>query len=172
MDGVGVENQKSTLKEIERVLEKEEVDTIMLEINQMPKLRTYKVLKQNTGTEEYISSKINRTRRSLLAKTRLGVLPINIELGRHRKQKLEDRTCPNCPDRVEDESHFLTTCPLYHDIRRTLFQKFEEKNKIKLQDLDDMDALFALLNVNTTINIVGKFIEEALILRSKSMQRA
>ena len=40
-------------------------------------------------------------------------MPIQIELGRFRGQKLEERICPICNTAVESEIHFLLECPSY-----------------------------------------------------------
>ena len=160
--GVGIEQQRLVTQEVETNLVKEEITNLQEEIKKMPKLRTYRIVKQNYETEPYLKLHMNRYRRSLVTKIRLGVLPINIELGRRKKQKLEERTCPSCPDQIEDETHFLLTCPLYNDNRLRLFNVFEEKTSINLNDLPLSDALFALLNLTVTINSVAKFIEESL----------
>ena len=46
-----------------------------------------------------------------------------IEKVRHSKNPLQraDRKCPFCKDQIEDECHFLITCPLYIDDRRDFF---------------------------------------------------
>ena len=45
---------------------------------------------------------------------------LQIELGRYHKPSLElsERTCPFCPNQIEDEYHFITECPMYNDERQ------------------------------------------------------
>ena len=49
-----------------------------------PKLRTYVTFKNLLRKEEYVSCNLSRLERSYLAQIRLGILPINIEVGRFR----------------------------------------------------------------------------------------
>ncbi len=58
-----------------------------------PKLRTYMEYKQTFGTEEYVKYCLSysRKRRSLIAQTRIDILPLHIETGRFRNVKLENR---------------------------------------------------------------------------------
>ena len=65
---------------------------------------------------------MSRQRRSLMAQFRLGILPITVETGRFRNIPLQDRKCTICDlNEVEDEKHFLCICPVYNDIRSTLY---------------------------------------------------
>ena len=57
------------------------------------------------------------THRSAPAKVRCGVAPINLELGRYRGIPEDERTCPMCPDHVENEAHILINCAFYNDLR-------------------------------------------------------
>ena len=51
--------------------------------------------------------------------------PLMIEKGRHSRPPIErtERKCPFCKDHIEDECHFLITCPLYKDGRKVLFDE-------------------------------------------------
>ena len=61
--------------------------------------------------------KINFKNRQKLSRLRLSDHKLKVELGRYTKAKarLEDRTCTFCPNSVEDEYHFLITCPMYKE---------------------------------------------------------
>ncbi len=83
-------------------------------VNSKPKLRTYKTLKSSIQPELYVTCHLSRIKRSLTAQQRAGILPLNIELGRFRNIKLEDRICSLChPNVIEDEFHFILQCPLF-----------------------------------------------------------
>ncbi len=83
-----------------------------------------------------MKSYMNRFQRSTFAKFRCGILPIQIELGRFRGQKTDDRICPVCKNGVETEIHFLLECPSYN--RNAFFQdlsinqNFSSVQKLKL----------------------------------------
>ena len=69
---------------------------------------------------------LNRKQRVSLTKLRVSDHKLMIEEGRRKKPRIprELRTCNMCPNKIEDETHFLTNCPLYGS-RSKLFQEFE-----------------------------------------------
>ena len=68
---------------------------------------------------------IPRGHRAAFSKFRCGVAPIRVEIGRYERLALEDRHCFNCSNQVEDEEHVLLHCPIYQEIRQTLFDKIQ-----------------------------------------------
>ena len=93
-------------------------------IQQKPKLYYYKQIKNEYKAENYCYINLKKFQRSLLAKFRLGMFPINIELGRYQRIPREQRFCPLCDlDKVEDELHILFDCPRYCELRKPLFEQ-------------------------------------------------
>ena len=90
------------------------------EIYQKPKLCTYVTFKYTFGPEPYVYSYMSRSERSLLAQLRIGVLPLKIETGRYNNVKVEDRMCELCDLDIEDEKHFVCSCPIYAAIREEI----------------------------------------------------
>lgn len=87
-----------------------------------PKLRTYMHIKQNFSPELYVTSRLPRSQRSLVAQLRCGILPLAIEVGRFKNTPEENRLCVLCDlGEVENESHFLLYCTHYDDLRESLF---------------------------------------------------
>ena len=75
--------------------------------------------------EEYLSKIVSRKARSLISQIRLGILPLEIEVGRFRGVSPEDRLCQNCNmGVVESEVHFICECPLYNDLRHAMNNKY------------------------------------------------
>ncbi len=74
-----------------------------------PKLRLYKEFKRDKGRERYLELNMYKKERSVLAQFLLGILPIEVEVGRYRQKSLHDRTCPFCKNEVEDEFTFFLT---------------------------------------------------------------
>jgi len=94
-----------------------------------PKLRTYRIFKNSYVVEKYILQCTPKHERSLMAQLRCGVLPLEIEIGRYRKDKdgkkldVNERKCKVCnTDVVEDESHFILHCTKF-DAERSCFFK-------------------------------------------------
>jgi hypothetical protein len=90
------------------------------------KLRTYARFKFSLGQETYLSVNMPRKVRSFLSRFRMGVAPLQVEMGRRQdRQDAAARACPVCGAAVEDEEHFLLVCPLYEDLRRDLVDETE-----------------------------------------------
>ena len=101
---------------------------IMNEINDSnknPKLRTYKLFKNDYRLEPYLNYNIPKSLFRSIARLRLSSHNLNIELGRHRRPYVppEDRICQKCDlNEVDDEVHCLIVCSKWNKIRADLFQ--------------------------------------------------
>ncbi len=79
-----------------------------------PKFRTYIEYKQTFDTEEYVKYCLSRRTQSLIAQTKIGILPLHIETGRFRNVKHENRTCQVCKNNdIENKFHFICICNVY-----------------------------------------------------------
>lgn len=87
------------------------------------RLRTYALFKTTPGFETYLDEISCVKERTALTKFRISNHKLMIEKGRHSKIDRELRFCPFCPNRVEDEKHFLLECQTYkcHHLVFTLF---------------------------------------------------
>ena len=81
------------------------------------KLRTYALFKNEVGFEKYLTDMRNVTERILVTKFRLSNHRLMIEVGRHNDAHKDQRFCPFCPQAVENELHFMFTCPIYSHLR-------------------------------------------------------
>ena len=87
-----------------------------------PKLRTYRLLKTSCNAEIYLKSFMSKYKRSLLVQIRTGILPLNIETGRHRNIPVDLRLCTLCDlNETESEEHFICRCRVYEDLRKKLY---------------------------------------------------
>ena len=85
------------------------------------KLHLYNIFKLDCKVDKYVLN-CNKMMRSHIAQFRSGILPLNVETGRHNKVERKDRICKFCSmQETEDEIHFLCKCPLYVDCRKVLF---------------------------------------------------
>lgn len=140
------ENRTCDLKNV-----KTKLTTIMKQnwsqdVNGKPKLRTYKLFKNDFITEKYVHIN-NRQNRSVLAQFRLGVLPLRIETGRwYNGIDLENRTCEICKNgEIEDECHFLIRCNYYSHFRQTLFEKCCNIDP-NFQNFNDTEKMIFIVN--------------------------
>ena len=93
-------------------------------MKKFPKLRTYMTFKTLYGPEPYVIMNTQCKYRSVLAQLRVGILPLEIEVGRWKSLELEQRLCKLCDsESIEDENHFMFLCPFYE---RERFQFIQE----------------------------------------------
>lgn len=121
-----------------------------------PKLRLYRMLKSDKGTENFVKINMTRHERSQLAQLRFGILPIEIEVGRYRNKQIEDRKCSFCKDLVEDELHFMFDCSIYHDLRANILTLNDD-----LDDLGDHREQMLNENIQRNPRKVAKYIAQA-----------
>ena len=127
-----------------------------------PKLRNYTKFKQDINVEYYLL-KLTRSQRSLLAQLRIGILPLQIEVGRYYRKKLNERLCLICSDNViEDECHFLC----YSSGYKTEHEKFFLHIKFNLSNLKLLspNELFIAFMTSESAFLL-KFVECILIKR-------
>ena len=101
------------------------------DINLSTKASSFLSYKLNNGLEKYTWSIKNKKHRTSLSRLRLSSHQLMIEKGRHHKPIIPrtDRICPLCNNGVEDECHFITTCPIYQADRKELFDVAENLTK-------------------------------------------
>ena len=91
-----------------------------------PKLRLYCTFKNDIYIEPYLLLIQDFKLRKIISQVRLGSHNLEIEKGRHQKPKtpVNERLCKICNsnDSIEDEVHFLMTCPVYDDLRQEFFR--------------------------------------------------
>ena len=95
---------------------KREEDAWRRRVASRPRLGTYRKIKRSLELEEYLDVLEGQRKRNII-EIRSGVNQLEMEQGRRRKVKREDRVCKICACEVEDEEHFLLRCKLYDDIR-------------------------------------------------------
>lgn len=85
-------------------------------------------LNRDYTTAEYLSTVKDCELRRRMTRYRLSNHTLTVETGRYRQNWLprERRICPYCTaGEVETETHFLTSCPNYEQIRNTFYPKFK-----------------------------------------------
>ena len=101
-----------------------------------------------------------------MAQFRLGVLPINVEIGRFRNIALEERKCETCTTAIEDENHFLLDCSLYNQEREKLFG-IAAQNRMNFVN-SSKDDKFRYLMQNVWKD-TARFIVEAYQKRTRNL---
>ena len=90
-----------------------------------PKLRTYKLFKNELRLETYLNNYFPKYVYRSIARFRLSSHNLNIELGRHKRPYIpaDERFCKRCNcELVEDEFHCLMICTHWNNIRIELLE--------------------------------------------------
>ena len=116
---------------------------------QRSKLRFYRIFKNSFGREPYLEL-IPYKLRKVITKFRCSDHCLEIEIGRHKGVKTENRLCKICSLEVESEEHVLRVCPRYDHIRELyLGQALKQANWIDLLKCTDKFATYNLVNFLT-----------------------
>ena len=104
-------------------------------------LRTYKTFKTCSFLENYLLHIPNVKLRNEFTKLRISSHRLQIETGRFtrpRKTPVNERLCKLCNTvNVEDEEHFILSCPFYSNERASLYTKlnsFSTFNSLSTQE--------------------------------------
>ena len=136
-------------------------------IQSVSKLRTYKQLKTDFGTEKYLFARLSKTEKSHLAQFRCGILPLRLETGRYVCLSVNERICTLCNvNETEDEVHFLLRCACYNDLRRLLTKKAIE-TRVDFSTLTDSQKLVYLIKNHYVC--MAKYIVAAMNKRKLSL---
>ena len=139
--------------------------------NPESKLRTYSLFKTKVGCEEYLHTLKNTALRQSFTKFRLSNHLLNIEKGRHTTPKTpkEVRFCPFCPNKVEDEQHFLIDCPTYEHPRNKMLTTGPFNTQHFLQ-LAKKEQFVKLVSSCKNTQLVAKYIHNFMEIRSFLVQ--
>ena len=145
--------------------------TALSDIQNMSKLRTYIVLKHDTKFEKYLLSGQNVFHRIALTRFRLSNHNLMVEKGRHQAKNLYDRTCPFCPNHIENEFHFLIECPMYKHLSVRLFNDIS-KITVGFYYPENEQFLFWFLHNNYNIaHLTARHIKLSMELRTFLLDR-
>ena len=137
------------------------------EINsESSKLRTYKLFKTSIQREPYLTEIKNVKDRMTMTKFRLSDHKLMIEKGRHLKMRKDLRFCKFCPNIVEDEMHFLTSCSMFTTRLEILITKIKEKlNPFVFRNMSKNEKFIFFMENTATAPIVAKYLTHTLELR-------
>ena len=126
------------------------------QLAEMSKADSFVLFKNRIWLEKYTMSIKNHRHRIALSRLRLSSHSLMIEKGRHYKPLIDraKRYCPFCPTLVEDECHFLITCPLYNNERQELLDKVR-RNSSLYDDIPSDLQKFIYILTNEDENILS-----------------
>ena len=183
-DAIGIFNShlsfdiKLTVTDMRKAFVSSQNDFLANECVQKPKLRTFNTFKDFQVAPAYIFKPLSFFQRRMIAKVRLGCLPIRIETGRYSIPRLPESerkclVCKNCethldpldPDSIENEAHFLFHCVAYKNEREIWFQKMTLP--LNFISLDLQQKFKLVLNDPSNVKFTSQFILNSYNTRSK-----
>ena len=152
---------KKLFQKLSDIFHQEAFNTIL---NTQSKLRTYGLLKNEIGTENYLYKIINPKIRHLCTKFRLSNHTLNIETGRHKNIPKELRFCPFCPNSIESETHFLLDCCAYKTRRNTIIKQVMKQHPAftYYSQIDKFQCLFS----EEMIHFTSRYIYDSFEIRT------
>ena len=136
-----------------------------------PKLDLYHQHQSCYKQENYCKLALKRNQRSVLAKLRLGVFLINLELGCYNGTTRDKRWCPVCESKqIENEFHILFHCSIYEKERKTLLDQIEQDNK-RFKDLNEIDQFYILTTDFNIIRKTASFLNVVLTKRQEVLRK-
>ena len=120
--------------------------------------------KNEISVANYCSVNLKRSQRALIAKLRLGIFPINIELGRYRGIPQDERLCPIClSGEIEDEFHILLHCDAHQAARDLLFLHATEL--VNFNETSDLEKFRILTEHERMVRNTSKYLQHVLSTR-------
>lgn len=145
------------INEVKRKLHNITQTAWRLELHNKPKLRTYVQIKERLEVSTHVTCYINKSARSLITQLRVGVLPLQLEVGRYYQIPVNGRICEACNmNEVEDEEHFLFRCPLYN------IEREEIVNEVGITEMNMCDIFKHPYNL-------AKFIQKIWVKRKNKL---
>ena len=171
-----------TILNIKEILKSRQKEFLSLECAQKPKLRTFVLFKDFQEQPAYITKPLSFYQRRMIAKTRLGCLPIRLETGRYSIPRLpeNERKCLVCKNRnqlivinptndpVESENHYLFDCSAYKAERELWYSKMTLPPDFDVLPLES--KLKVVLNEPYNVKLTSLFITNSFNIRSRILK--
>ena len=173
-------NLKLVVSSMKEAYQKKQSNTLQQECQVKPKLRTFILFKDFGTPAAYVGKPLTFHQRRMLAKIRLGCLPLRLETGRYSIPRLkeDERTCLVCKPNnrlidietviqqpVESEIHFLFNCSGYRNERMIWFNQLELPEGF--ENFSDGEKLKTVLNKPSNIKATSQYIMNAFNLRAQ-----
>lgn len=159
-------NLKLIIDSLKSSLKQKDLAKLHAEVQNSPKLRTYVNVSGDATPKAYLSKPLSFIQRKYMAKLRLGILPLRIETGRYEWPKLvsNERFCKQCMlGEVENEEHFMLTCPKHNFKRGILLSSIA--NLADFNDLNNTAKLNFLLNDLGMVKASSQYIIDCFLAR-------
>ena len=111
----------------------------------------YQYIVTNGCLQEYLCKPIPELNNKCITKIRLSSHKLAIEQGRYNKANRNRRTCKLCINEIEDEMHFILSCPSYVNLRKQFIKSYYWKKP-------SVYNMLQLLSVSTVLPIPKNYV--------------
>lgn len=159
----GCGNETELMKELKTRLASNFYHNWRNHLDSSAHLSIYSKFKHMFAREEYVHLLFTDRYRNILAQFRMGVSQINTHKNRF-SPSIENTACPLCLNTREDEIHFMFSCPLYDNIRKTY-------NITSATNCNTIDQFVDTMSNNSQVRIVNlaKFLLDAFKRRQEHL---
>ena len=135
-----------------------------IELNKTGKFYFYSTILGKFELQKYLEFPLAKELRSLLTKLRISAHSLPIETGRYNNTLKKQRFCKHCPTSVENESHFISYCCRFDNLRLTSDYIFPSSRV-------DADLIKDILNPSNINNakLICRFLKEANAIRNEDI---
>ena len=141
------------------------------QIENCTKLSFYGSFKQQYKLGEYLNIIKEPSQRRIFSKFRISNHKLEIEFGRYKTIRREERICKNCDSsKVEDEFHFLFECKKYEDLRNDSQNILKQYFQMDISNDSKKKLLNKIMSLNdpVIIDILSSHISKCFHVRDKS----
>ena len=148
------------------------------ECAEKPKLRTFMLFKDFQAAPVFTYKPLSFFHRRMMAKLRLGCIPLRLETGRYSIPRLPERerkclVCrnhetmldPSVTESIENEAHYLFQCAAYGNEREVWFGKMTLPDNFDA--LDFQQKFMLVLNHPENVKPTANFILNAYNIRNQ-----
>ena len=156
---------KSTIKQLEESLFKNQLEIVENECRAKPKLRTFVTFKDFKNISSHIFKPLSFLERKTISKIRLGILPIRMETARFLRPIVpeNERFCYCQSGEIESEYHVLFICEKYANLRQIWLNKLNKPENFSI--LSSEDKFKIVLNEASNVKYSAQFLIDMMDLR-------
>jgi len=132
-------------------------------VDRSDRFSIYRLFKQSHGIEHYLSDITIKRFRDCVIRFRFGINDLKANKRFYYSNSISLQDCPFCPNKREDEIHFIFHCPVYTDLRK----KYVDNMIITNCDLDvNFQSIMKCASVTYSRNL-GMYVFYAMKLREE-----
>ena len=137
-------------------------------LNESTRAHFYRSIVPSVDSKSYLNTVNIKSHRIALTRLRVSSHNLRVETGRWERPVIlrNERLCPACNNKLEDEFHFIFECKLYEHLRKRLLPRYYWQHPL-------MSKLLELFNTDKhkLIRALAKFVHLASLEKKNHFER-